>query len=343
MASKQKIAFISDVQLHNHKLWSHPLPNGMNSRLKNGIDALEQAFKAVGSGDMVVINGDLFHDRKRIEHDVLQATTELFEKYKDREVILVVGNHDQFLRNGRIHATSIFNAFSNVTVVSDWHIHYTDNSSGDGVALFCHAFTEDIPSLRKWVRSHAKPQDGLRNFLILHQGVEGADYGNGIKSKSELDLKDIKAGQFDYVILGHYHKPQSLSDNTFYLGSPYEIDEGEAGDIKRFMLFDGDKLKSIDVTGMPKHRRFQSNEDYQESLSSGDVTKDDFVTVVCDSRDEVREVSNSGLKAVKRRVVTHTTAGLEVEDMSVDSALKACLEKLGRPDLLDLALSRLAE
>lgn len=333
-----KIVVTADVQLHEHQLWSHVLPSGRNSRLQNGLDCLEQAL-LLAKKETLVINGDLFHDRKQIAIDVLHGVATVFSRHKDVQIIINTGNHDQCLRDGRIHSLEIFRGLTNVTVVSE----PTSIRDGD-VMMHFHPFTTDLELFRKWC-SGLKFDPLLMNVLFVHQAVDGSKLAKDTIYKGGLSLDDIRNTEVEAVFLGHFHRPQELAYNVWYVGSPYEIDSGEAGDTKRFMILQRGKdkwgVESVPVTGMPRHVRWTSTTEFVEKKGS----KTDFNVIECVSRDDTKAVEDLGCRAVvKAKVVLPDASnqGIQVGDVSIEEAVTLALKTRGAENLLDRVKKRLS-
>ncbi len=82
------------------------------------------------------------------------------------------------------------------------------------------------------------------NLLCLHTHLEGAIKGT---SERQVHLGDDWAAlpgnlpsNAHYVALGHLHRPQKINapSPTYYAGSPLQMDFGEAGDEKSFLLIE---------------------------------------------------------------------------------------------------------
>jgi DNA repair exonuclease SbcCD nuclease subunit len=297
----------------------------------NGIECLEQAFKLAGNGTLV-INGDLFHDRKHIPIEVLHLVSEVFCRHSNTRVILNIGNHDQFLRDGRMHSTQIFKGMENVVTVEEGTTLSSPPKNGlPDIVYHVHPFTTDLEAFRKWVSTLEFDSSNF-NMLVVHQAVEGSLLAKGVKSKGGLTLGDLRYTEVDAVMLGHYHRPQALAKNVWYIGSPYEVDEGEAGDEKRFMTISsspaGWAIKSVPVVGMPSHRRWESVESFKAKGS-----ENDFNIIECSSQDEAKSLGLNCKPVVKASKAVSTD--VEVGDVSIEEAVSISLRGLGREDLFE--------
>jgi DNA repair exonuclease SbcCD nuclease subunit len=67
---------------------------------------------------------------------------------------------------------------------------------------------------------------------MLHWSISGASTPTGVATDDfrevVLPLEELEALGFDAVVAGHIHKPQHLTDEIFYVGSPSPVDFGEA-------------------------------------------------------------------------------------------------------------------
>lgn len=81
---------------------------------------------------------------------------------------------------------------------------------------------------------------GLPTVMAAHLLVRGADIGHGTYCLTEADDIPVERGDlpaWDYVALGHIHKPQDMGHpNIRYSGSIERMDLGEAGDRKGAVL-----------------------------------------------------------------------------------------------------------
>jgi exonuclease SbcD len=97
----------------------------------------------------------------------------------------------------------------------------------------------------EWIRnlsSSSGYDPDLRTVLVAHLNVSGADVGRGMFRISEdadvvLDAVALPTG-FDYVALGHIHKPQCIRglDHVRYSGSLDRMDHGDDDPMKEVVL-----------------------------------------------------------------------------------------------------------
>jgi DNA repair exonuclease SbcCD nuclease subunit len=101
--------------------------------------------------------------------------------------------------------------------------------------------------IANWIRSLPEMPGydvNLRTVLVAHLNVTGADVGRGMFRVNEasnvlLDAAALPTG-FDYIALGHVHKPQRLrdQDHVRYSGSLDRMDHGDDDTTKEIVLVD---------------------------------------------------------------------------------------------------------
>lgn len=264
------ISVISDTQLHNHAAWSRVLPSGRNSRLQDGIDCLFQATSGLTSGDTCVLLGDVFESRKHLEIDVIAAFSEWVDATVKSgiRIILVCGNHDQWLNSGEIHSLRPWKELPGVTIVDSYKRIIIDSMTCD-----FYAYHDDYDALKDKIRQATPP-----DYLFLHQSCFGASMDNGESCLVGLGSEDLTGKVATF--LGHFHNPQSLAGGkAHYIGSPYQINRGESGQCKRYVVITGRTWSSV-PTSAPKFYTLP----YDEYLEKRNGT--DFFTVVCESESQ---------------------------------------------------------
>ncbi len=98
-----------------------------------------------------------------------------------------------------------------------------------------------------WIRSLPETPGydiNLRTVLVAHLNVTGADVGRGMFRDNEastvlLDAAALPTG-FDYIALGHIHKPQRMRDQDHirYSGSLDRMNHGDDDPTKEIVLVD---------------------------------------------------------------------------------------------------------
>ena len=190
---------------------------------------------------VVVIAGDLIHTKSLIYTIAQDLILSYFSHYGDLDFIVLDGNHDLTGKGeNALSSLRFLNHLRNV----EW---VTKTPAGNKDHLWV-PYSYDIVNQVK--SNHSR-------ILVSHFGLSEGMLNSGISIVSDISLRSLM-GQYELVILGHYHKPQEIIRDDiklFYVGSPIQLDWGEKGDEKRFLVVDTDTLdvQSIPTTGYKKH------------------------------------------------------------------------------------------
>lgn len=194
-------------------------------RKKEIASVLERIVDACNEqeADLLLIAGDLFHTRPRLR-DIKEADY-TFSKLKKTRVVLIAGNHDY------VSAHSFYREYEwqgPVTMlVGDELEHVTFADLHTSVYGFSYHTRDIYEPLYDDVQPAG---DGIQ-ILLAHGGDE---------KNVPMNRKKIAAAGFEYVALGHIHKPEILCGNMAYAGSPEPLDRNETGE-HGYML--------VDITG----------------------------------------------------------------------------------------------
>jgi DNA repair exonuclease SbcCD nuclease subunit len=234
------LGIVADLHLHNFKefgtITSTPwtkLP--INSRLADQLSTLYETAKAMKAAGVthMLVNGDVFHIRGIIPVEVYQHVYDLFYHIVHQlgiKTAILAGNHDQSDKSGLIH--SVYGLKDLVTVVD----RVDTLTIANKVKVWCVPYIADKEQLKNAL------DKGQGDILFAHLGVDGAAVGPvEFRIKDPIKVADLHPERYKIVLLGHYHKPQQLADNVHYIGSPSQVNRGEMGDTKRWLLYDTDK------------------------------------------------------------------------------------------------------
>lgn len=164
--------------------------------------------------DLLLIAGDLFHRQPLLRE--LKEVDSLFASLTKTQVVLAAGNHDHLKKN------SYYNTFS-------WgkHVHMilTEELSAVelpeiGTAVYSFSYKEKEMREKPYAGKRAK---GLCPTEILM--VHGGDELHVPLNKEEM----LELG-YDYIALGHIHKPQSLVPGRMaFSGALEPVDKNDVG------------------------------------------------------------------------------------------------------------------
>ena len=164
--------------------------------------------------DLLLIAGDLFHRQPLVRE--LKEVNYYFSKLTTAQVVIMAGNHDyigsrsaypDFLWNERVHM------FYNDSLKT---VEFPEiNTLVYGFSYYKRDITEPL-------YDNARPIDKNHiNILLAHGGDE---------KDIPINRKRLKEAGFDYIALGHIHKPEIIHNNIAYAGSLEPLDKNETGE-----------------------------------------------------------------------------------------------------------------
>lgn len=253
-------------------------------RLPEQIAALDEIVRICDERDvdLVLVAGDVF-DTYMPSADAEEVFFRAVKRIagEKRAVVIVSGNHDDGVRlaaSAPLAAEEGIYLFGGgydvVPVGGERAVKAV--ASGEGYVVIANARGEQVyinalpypnearlkeektdesyaDKLRRWiVRGEAGFSGNMPHILLSHLFVAG---GKVSESERDIDLGGARAvpvslfSAFDYVALGHLHKPQKLSGNVRYSGSllQYSFDEFE----KKQVILLHTQEKSLEIEEIP--------------------------------------------------------------------------------------------
>ena len=279
--------------------------------------------------DALLIAGDVY-DKSVPSAEAVAVLDDFLVRLSETgtKVFVLSGNHDsaeriafggRLMENRGVHMSSVYSGeFAPVTLqdefgeVDVWMLPFVrpatvraclgSDEERDQVTDYTSAMHMAIAQM------HFTP--GRRNVLLAHQFVTGAERSDSEENVGGLDNVDASVFDgFDYVALGHIHKPQNVAKDAAgnarvrYSGTPLKYSLSEAGHKKSLTVVElagksADGLAGIEVREIPltpKHdvreikgtfAELVSPEFQREQLAEG-LKLDDFVYVKLTDENDV--------------------------------------------------------
>lgn len=228
-------ALVADVHCHSWSQFSRVDPDGVNNRLRmilNELVRAAQTVKAAG-GDTLVVAGDLFHVRGRIEPSVFNPTKDTFKHIaEDLGINLLIepGNHD--LED--VRADRIGNAMQSLEEIPGVTVIIEPTEVGETVMV---PWIERLDELTKVCKSHAKKD----RDLIIHAPLNGVI--KGIPDLG-LDPEEVAKWGYDRVFVGHYHNhKQFVAGKVFSIGAVTHQTWSDPGTLAGFLMVHQDRVE----------------------------------------------------------------------------------------------------
>ena len=160
---------------------------------------------------------------------------------------------------------------------------------------------EDIKTYTDAVRvalAHADETSAERRVLVAHMFVTGASRTDSADiSVGGADNVDVSAlAGFDYVALGHIHRPQNVAPGVRYSGSPLKYSFSEISDKKSVTVVElGEKgkvsVRTVPLTPLRDLKEIKGT--YAELTArdsyEGTTYRDDYMHVILTDEDDVPE------------------------------------------------------
>jgi DNA repair exonuclease SbcCD nuclease subunit len=289
-----KVLLFSDIHIFPHKK--------SISRLEDCIAALNWVFDVAAENSIknILFGGDFFHDRQKIEVYTYQRA---FETLKNRlngnvNLYLLLGNHDIWFNDNTSFSSVVpLTSLPGVKIIANPERIKIEGHNWDFVP-FTH---NPIHTLEKLKEFPGNPEYALGHIsldgAILH-GTQQSD----VIIEHDGDMTVISPSLFDhykYTFLGHYHAEQKVNKQVEYIGSPLELNFGEAYQEKHIIIFDGDKGKKQYIKNdfSPRHLVIDISEKDKYDLNHH------FVQI------KVNDISSTDIIALKKELSENNKLG----------------------------------
>ncbi|MDO4475995.1 MAG: exonuclease SbcCD subunit D [Lachnospiraceae bacterium] len=223
--------------------------------------------------DALLIAGDVY-DTARPSIEAVELMDFFLTQLARREkpVFIISGNHDSaerltyarsFLAQSRIYISPVYNGHIEPIRLADewgvvcfWLMPYVNPDHA--AAYFPDQRIRNADEAARAVLSEMQPDRSLRNVILSHQFIVGGTTSDS-ERKSVGTLEDVSAQYyeaFDYVALGHLHRPQNVgrSDGTMrYCGTPLKYSRSECSNEKTVTMVEMDAKGEMTVSQCPLH------------------------------------------------------------------------------------------
>jgi DNA repair exonuclease SbcCD nuclease subunit len=190
--------------------------------------------------DIVIVLGDLFHDRQHLSIEILCGAYDFFKEAKNeynQQWIAFPGNHDMFLKHSW-DINSIRPLGELLTIIDTVKILEID---GRRYWILPFVYSE---SAYMRILERIEKQASKEDVLLTHVGVNNA-IQNVCFLLQRWSMVTFIQSKFDRVYAGHFHLCQHVHNNLWYPGSiiPFKFDEGDTE--HGFFVFDQDKNEHV--------------------------------------------------------------------------------------------------
>ena len=231
--------------------------------------ALEQALEQADKVDCVLISGDVYD-----KADPKAEAMTLFDGFitslvaKNKKIFIISGNHDsdqrisyfsKLLKENNVFFTSKFEGVLQTYELEDeygkLYIHLLPFLKPIHVKrIYPEESIKSYEDAIKVVLEKSNVDTSKRNIILVHQFITGSERSDSEEyTVGGLDNIDYSVfDNFDYVALGHIHKPQHIVRETLrYSGSLLKYSFSEEKQNKSFCLVDVKEKGNIEITKEP--------------------------------------------------------------------------------------------
>ena len=210
------VKFIQVSDIHLGGYFNLPMDK-LNMRREELWKTLEEVFriglyKAV---DFILLPGDIY-ERENFKLSDFERLKVLFKKFDELEFIITSGNHD-YQNTDKIDIKYI--DLPNVNIFKDEYSYFEFNDKK--TRIYGYSWSTEI--MRNGIDISERLNSDYYNILLLHCDI------NSTSEYMPMRIDYLESLGFDYIALGHIHKPISYGDRIKYSGSPEPLDYGETG------------------------------------------------------------------------------------------------------------------
>ncbi|XVG96355.1 exonuclease SbcCD subunit D [Eubacteriales bacterium KG127] len=258
-----RLAHLADLHI-GKKLYEHSL-------IDNQRDVLDKIINLVNDLklDGIMISGDIY-DRSMPSLEAVILLDEFLTELNKIgiKIFVISGNHDSQIRlsfgakmldsNG-IYISSVFSSKMEKVVLEDrWgkiNFYLLPYIRPINVRkVFENFVSDDFTDAIKFVIDKMNINKSERNILICHQFVTGAITSDSeevyVGGSENVDYTIFD--DFDYVALGHLHKPQSVGRNAVrYAGTPLKYSFSEISHVKSLTVVEIAEKGNLQVDEIP--------------------------------------------------------------------------------------------
>ena len=291
--------------------------------------ALKDVVEYIKENDikLFLISGDLY-EQNYIRKSSIEYVNKLFEEIPDTQIFIAPGNHDPYIKNS-FYSTYTWSKNVHIFNENIEKIDYED------AHIYGFGFTDFYCKQSEIEEIQVEEPDDI-NILITHGSLDGGS--DDLREYNPLRQSKLKQLDFDYIALGHIHKPyynEEKNQKIFYPGSTISLgfDElGEhgilVGDIEKdelkvkFMTIDPRQYeeKKVDITEMT------SNEEVLEKLQNLVLNNENLYKIILVGKryftlniDEIKKL-NSRENIVK--IKDKTKVGIDIERIAEENNVR---------------------
>lgn len=231
--------------------------------------------------DYLFISGDLY-EHQHIRETTIQYINSLFQEIPDTKIYIAPGNHDPYILNSMYQKCK----WSDNVKIFGNTVEIVENEDVD---IYGFGFNDFYCKHSEIENIQIKNKDKL-NILVTHGTLEGGNITN--LEYNPLNRNRLKQLGFDYIALGHIHKPDyctEIEQRIVYPGSTISLGFDELG--KHGVILGDITKENINLTFLPvDEKEFKeevldvteilSKEELIEKVNCMDIQRNVFYKII---------------------------------------------------------------
>ncbi|QQK07709.1 metallophosphoesterase family protein [Miniphocaeibacter halophilus] len=166
--------------------------------------------------DILLLSGDLYNEEYVTLSD-LKRLNDLFRKIPSTNIFIIFGNHDPYRNTSK---WKLIDLPSNVYLFREDKITKFEFEEYDVYGI---SYIDNILN-RDNIFENITLNKSKKNFLLIHTDIVNTNF-----KYQPVDINELKSIGFDYIALGHLHKPGAIAENIVYPGSIEPLSFKEQG------------------------------------------------------------------------------------------------------------------
>lgn len=278
--------------------------------------------------EYLFISGDLYED-KYVKLSTIEYMNQLLKEIPMVQVVIAPGNHDPYTKSSYYNK---FNWNENVKIFKS-KIEKIENGE---IVIHGYGF-DDFYCTNCGIEEYEIENTNKINILVMHGTLDGASIEE--KQYNSITRKLLQEKKFDYVAMGHIHKPD-YNTNIAYPGSTISLgfDElGEhgmvVGEIEKnklqleFVPLDEEEFKEIEL----EVDAILAKEDLIEKINQLEIKNNQYIKIILKGNrnfeinpyDIMKYIENERIIKIKN----HTKIAYDLEKMANENTLKGLFVK----------------
>ena len=291
--------------------------------------------------EYLFISGDLY-ENKYVKQSTIEYINNLFKEISNTKIYISPGNHDPYIKN------SYYNQYNWSENVKIFHAKI-EKIENENIVIYGFGFDDFYCTDCKIEELQIEDPSKI-NILIMHATLDGASLEE--KQYNSVTRRVLEEKQFDYVALGHIHKPD-YATNIVYPGSTVSLGFDElgqhgmiVGEIEKenlkleFISLDEEEFKEIELDTT----NIFSKEELIEKINQTEIANNEYIKIILIGNRNFEINKYELLKYVQNeriiKIKDHTKIAYDIAKMANENTLKGLfakemIEKLNQEDITE--------